>query len=238
MEHDRRSARGRRTMGFRPPLDPAVALPVVPETKPGGTAACDAGRSCLPEGDALDHTRIECQNFADGAIRQRLAHRSGRVGLFCAQPRLHGVRRVLRLEELRATWFEVPDLGSCHAIASEMQALAPDEVTYPPLGSHMSCTALRNDLTGRAAGLMLYWGQTNPPCCTGLWHDDDRLNARVGGGYSRMPRSAPRARSASRSQAWTLHPIAKRSSSWRRVGNSPAGSIVFWPRRPRRLKQN
>lgn len=67
-----------------------------------------------------------------------------------------GWPRVSRLEELRAAWFEAPDLGSRHAIASEMQALALDEVTYLPLGSHKSYTAFRNDLTGRVAGLPLY----------------------------------------------------------------------------------
>jgi len=33
-----------------------------------------------------------------------------------------------------------------------------DELPYVPLGSYLSLTALRRNLTGRVPGLALYWG--------------------------------------------------------------------------------
>jgi peptide/nickel transport system substrate-binding protein len=33
-----------------------------------------------------------------------------------------------------------------------------DELPYVPLGAYLSMTALRRNLTGRVAGLALYWG--------------------------------------------------------------------------------
>jgi peptide/nickel transport system substrate-binding protein len=65
---------------------------------------------------------------------------------------------VPRLEELRDAWFDAPDLPAQQAIARDMQTVAMDELPYIPLGSYKSMTALRANLTGRVAGLALYWG--------------------------------------------------------------------------------
>ncbi|PWS36665.1 ABC transporter substrate-binding protein [Falsiroseomonas bella] len=63
-----------------------------------------------------------------------------------------------RLEELRDAWFEAPDLATEQRIAREIQEVAMDELPYVPVGAYMSNTALRNDLSGRVAGLALFWG--------------------------------------------------------------------------------
>jgi peptide/nickel transport system substrate-binding protein len=63
-----------------------------------------------------------------------------------------------RLEELRDAWFEAPDLAAEQRIARELQTVAMDELPYVPVGAYMSNTALRNDLSGRVAGLALFWG--------------------------------------------------------------------------------
>jgi len=63
-----------------------------------------------------------------------------------------------KLEELRDAWFEAPDLAAEQRIAREMQVVAMDELPYVPLGSYLSMTALRRNLTGRVPGLALYWG--------------------------------------------------------------------------------
>jgi peptide/nickel transport system substrate-binding protein len=63
-----------------------------------------------------------------------------------------------RLEELRDAWFEAPDLAAEQRIAREIQTVAMDELPYVPVGAYMSNTALRNDLSGRVAGLALFWG--------------------------------------------------------------------------------
>jgi peptide/nickel transport system substrate-binding protein len=63
-----------------------------------------------------------------------------------------------RLEELRDAWFEAPDLAAEQRIARELQAVAMDELPYVPVGSYMSITALRANLTGRVPGLALFWG--------------------------------------------------------------------------------
>jgi len=63
-----------------------------------------------------------------------------------------------RLEELRDAWFDAPDLPTEQRLAREMQTVAMDELPYVPVGSYMSLTALRTNLTGRVPGLALYWG--------------------------------------------------------------------------------
>jgi peptide/nickel transport system substrate-binding protein len=63
-----------------------------------------------------------------------------------------------RLEELRDAWFDAPDLATEQRVAREMQAVAMDELPYVPVGAYMSNTALRSDLSGRVAGLALFWG--------------------------------------------------------------------------------
>jgi peptide/nickel transport system substrate-binding protein len=69
-----------------------------------------------------------------------------------------GWPNVPKLEELRDAWFDAPDLPTQQALAREMQTVGMDELPYIPLGSYKSMTALRANLTGRVAGLALYWG--------------------------------------------------------------------------------
>jgi peptide/nickel transport system substrate-binding protein len=63
-----------------------------------------------------------------------------------------------KLEELRDAWFEAPDLAAEQRLGREMQEVAMDELPYIPVGSYKSLTALRSNLSGRVAGLALYWG--------------------------------------------------------------------------------
>lgn len=93
--------------------------------------------------------------FIDPAVHQFIRG-TGEMGLF-------GWPRVPRLEELRNAWFDAEDMSSRKAIAAEMQVLAIDEVTYVPLGSYRSYTALRGDLIGRVTGLPIYWGIRRSP---------------------------------------------------------------------------
>ncbi|NMJ44020.1 ABC transporter substrate-binding protein [Roseomonas sp. JC162] len=64
---------------------------------------------------------------------------------------------VPRLEELRDAWFEAPDLATEQRLAREMQTVAMDDLPYVPIGSYMSMTAIRRNLTGRVPGLALFW---------------------------------------------------------------------------------
>ena len=87
--------------------------------------------------------------FMDPAVHQFIRG-NGEAGLY-------GWPRVPRLEELRTGWFEAPDLTQRRVIAAEMQQVAIDEVTYIPLGSHRSYTALNGELRDRVPGLPIYW---------------------------------------------------------------------------------
>jgi len=62
-----------------------------------------------------------------------------------------------RLEELRDAWFEASDLATEQRLAREMQTVAMDELPYVPVGSYLSMTAIRRNLTGRVPGLALFW---------------------------------------------------------------------------------
>jgi peptide/nickel transport system substrate-binding protein len=64
---------------------------------------------------------------------------------------------VPKLEELRDAWFEAPDLPTEQRLAREMQTVAMDELPYVPVGSYLSMTAIKRDLTGRVPGLALFW---------------------------------------------------------------------------------
>ncbi len=62
-----------------------------------------------------------------------------------------------KLEELRDQWFVAPDLDAQKRIAREMQRVALDEVSYIPLGSYMSMTALNRELRDRVRGFAMFW---------------------------------------------------------------------------------
>jgi peptide/nickel transport system substrate-binding protein len=62
-----------------------------------------------------------------------------------------------RIEELRAAWFEAPDLAAQQRIARDIQAAAFQEVPYLPLGQYFQATAYRRGITGVLKGLPLFW---------------------------------------------------------------------------------
>ncbi len=64
---------------------------------------------------------------------------------------------VPKLEELRDAWFDAPDLATEQRLAREMQVVAMDELPYIPVGSYLSMTAIKKNLTGRVPGLALFW---------------------------------------------------------------------------------
>ncbi|WP_424813721.1 ABC transporter substrate-binding protein [Roseococcus sp. YIM B11640] len=69
-----------------------------------------------------------------------------------------GWPNIPRLEELRDSWFDAPNLDAEKSIAREMQTVALDELPYIPVGAYKSLTALRSNLQDRVSGLALFWG--------------------------------------------------------------------------------
>jgi peptide/nickel transport system substrate-binding protein len=62
-----------------------------------------------------------------------------------------------RLEELRETWLEAPDLATRKRIASEMQRQAFQDVPYIPLSLSYWYSAFRNDVAGVLEGFPVFW---------------------------------------------------------------------------------
>ena len=63
-----------------------------------------------------------------------------------------------RLEELRAAWFDAPDLATQQGITRQMQALAFEEAPTLPCGQYFQMTAYRRSLTGVPQGIPAFWG--------------------------------------------------------------------------------
>ncbi len=64
-----------------------------------------------------------------------------------------------RLEALRATWFDAPDVPARKAIASQIQRQALETVPYVPLGQIYQPTAFRSDIKDVVSShLPLFWG--------------------------------------------------------------------------------
>ena len=64
-----------------------------------------------------------------------------------------------RLEELRASWFDAPDLRSRQSIAEQIQRQALETVPYVPLGQFFQPTAFRSDIKDIVkAAIPLFWG--------------------------------------------------------------------------------
>jgi len=59
------------------------------------------------------------------------------------------------IEDLRAQWFDAPDLASQKAIARKLQAQALQDVPYVPMGQYFMSTAYRKTLTGVLRGMTL-----------------------------------------------------------------------------------
>jgi peptide/nickel transport system substrate-binding protein len=60
-----------------------------------------------------------------------------------------------RLEELRESWFDAPDLAAQKAIARQIQAQLFADVPYLPLGQFFMNSALRRDLVDYRRGFAL-----------------------------------------------------------------------------------
>ena len=97
-------------------------------------------------------------------------HHSGFPGLDMASPASNLVLRgngrdawfgwptSPRLEELRAAWFEAPDLAAAKRICDEMQLVMFEEVPYIPLGLVRRAMAWRNDLVDMVEGGVVFHG--------------------------------------------------------------------------------
>lgn len=62
-----------------------------------------------------------------------------------------------RLEALRDSWFEAPDLAEQKRIAAEMQVVAMQELPFVPIGAYYTNTAHKRALVDRVPGFALFW---------------------------------------------------------------------------------
>jgi peptide/nickel transport system substrate-binding protein len=62
-----------------------------------------------------------------------------------------------KLEALRDTWFEAPDLPAQLAVAKQIQAEAFREVPYVPLGEYLQPTGYTTSLKGLLSGMPIFW---------------------------------------------------------------------------------
>jgi peptide/nickel transport system substrate-binding protein len=62
-----------------------------------------------------------------------------------------------RLEELRSTWLEAPDLAAQQKIAAEIQAQAFQDVPYLPVGQFFQPWAYRRGISGVLKGIPMFW---------------------------------------------------------------------------------
>jgi peptide/nickel transport system substrate-binding protein len=63
-----------------------------------------------------------------------------------------------RLETLRLSWFDAPDLEGQQKIAAEMQQVILEEAPYLPLGQYFSPTAWRRTITEPNSAVISFWG--------------------------------------------------------------------------------
>jgi ABC-type transport system substrate-binding protein len=117
----------------------------------GTTVTRRASREPVERGGwSMLFTSFSSVDFADPAAHFPM--RGNGTGAWFGWP------TVPRIEELRDAWFEAPDLATEQRLAREMQTVAMDELPYVPVGSYLSMTAIKRNLTGRVPGLALYWG--------------------------------------------------------------------------------
>ncbi|WP_408639670.1 ABC transporter substrate-binding protein [Roseomonas populi] len=62
-----------------------------------------------------------------------------------------------RLEELRTSWFDAPDLDGQKKVAEEIQKVAFEEVPYLPLGQYFQATAYRRNISSVPKGFPMFW---------------------------------------------------------------------------------
>ena len=62
-----------------------------------------------------------------------------------------------KLEALRTSWFDAPDMAAQAAICAEMQQEALVSVPYIPMGQYLQPTAYRTSLEGVLSGFAIFW---------------------------------------------------------------------------------
>ena len=62
-----------------------------------------------------------------------------------------------KLEGLRDSWFEAPDVAAQQKICADMQKQAFENVPYIPMGQYLQPTAYRSSLEGVLQGFALFW---------------------------------------------------------------------------------
>ena len=65
---------------------------------------------------------------------------------------------VPRLEELRLSWFDAPDLAAQRRVAAEIQQEALETAPFLPTGQYFSSTAYRRTITEPVSEVMAFWG--------------------------------------------------------------------------------
>jgi peptide/nickel transport system substrate-binding protein len=65
---------------------------------------------------------------------------------------------VPRLETLRLSWFDAPDLEGQQKIAAEIQQVVFEEAPYLPLGQYFFSTAWRKTITEPISAVNVFWG--------------------------------------------------------------------------------
>jgi peptide/nickel transport system substrate-binding protein len=65
---------------------------------------------------------------------------------------------VPRLEELRLSWFDAPDLPAQKRIAMDIQREALEAAPFLPTGQYFSSTAYRRTITEPVSEVMAFWG--------------------------------------------------------------------------------
>ena len=63
-----------------------------------------------------------------------------------------------RLEELRLSWFDAPDLATQRRIAADIQREVFESVPYLPTGQYFSSTAYRRTITEPISEVFAFWG--------------------------------------------------------------------------------
>ncbi len=69
-----------------------------------------------------------------------------------------GWPNVPKLEALRLSWFDAPDLADQQKIAAEIQQVVLDEAPYLPLGQYFASTAWRKTITEPISEIISFWG--------------------------------------------------------------------------------
>ena len=62
-----------------------------------------------------------------------------------------------KMEELRDSWFQAPDLAAQRSIGAEIQGHAFTTVPFLPLGEYLQPTVYSTSLKGVLKGMPLFW---------------------------------------------------------------------------------